>query len=316
MATLDYSPVSELGLDAADGQLLSNGQNVALNCPNCVLRGEPTADTKYRLHVCIDRESKKFGYYHCFRCGFKGRPKEHGGVNLSYLALHRNKRKKASSIVAAVAEVIDIKLPDDFALVQEGMSAWDYLVKRGLTKEDISYYNIGIGDGRVIFPDYDAEGDLCYWVGRSYDGRLPKYKNCPSTQSSRSSQIYNLGRFNREGGKVATLCEGPISAIAAGRSGIASYGKQLSEPQIRILQSLGLDKLYLALDPDAKREALDLARKLAPHVGSLYLVSLPLGEDPASLGREKFSELRSSSIKYGLSSSVRFLMNTDASRGN
>ncbi|MGA0383371.1 MAG: hypothetical protein ACO3L1_00045 [Flavobacteriaceae bacterium] len=311
MATIDYSPVSDLGLDAADGQLLSNGQNLALNCPNCVLRGEPKPDTKYRLHICVDRESRRFGFYHCFRCGFKGRPKERGGVNLSYLSLHRNRRNRASAKLQEDNAVIE--LPEDFALVREGMSAWDYLILRGLTSEDISYYGIGIGGGRVIFPDYDENGKLCYWVGRSYDGRLPRYKNCPSSQSARSSQIYNLGRFQREGCKVATLCEGPISAIAAGRSGIASYGKQLSEPQIRILQSLNLDKLYLALDPDAKRESLSIARKLSPYVGALYLVSLPVGEDPASLGREKFSMLRSSSNEYSLSSSVRFLTGTNSS---
>jgi hypothetical protein len=311
VATLDYSPVSELGLDAGEGQLLSNGQNIALNCSKCVSRGEPTPDTKYRLHVCVDRESKKFGYYHCFRCGFKGRPKEKGGINLAYLDLYRSKRKKLNEPEPEKLEVKPIQLPDDFSLLREGMSAWDYLIDRGLTKEDIEYYNVGIGEGRVIFPDYDEGGDLCYWVGRAYDGRLPRYKNCSATQSARSSQIYNLGRFKREGGRVATLCEGPVSAIAAGRSGIATYGKQLSEPQLRILQSLGLSKLYLALDPDAKREALELARKLTHHVGSLYLISMPMGEDPASLGREKFSECRASAVRYGLGAKVRFLMDAN-----
>ena len=311
MSILDYSPISELGLDAGEGHLLSNGQNIAINCPKCVMRGEPSPDTKYRLHVCVDRESNKFGYYHCFRCGFKGRPRDKGGINLSYLDLYRRKRRKVNDPEIKQPEATPIKLPKDFSLVQDGMSAWDYLTSRGLTKEDIEYYDIGIGEGRIIFPDYEENGDLCYWVGRAYDGRLPRYKNCLSTQSARSSQIYNLGRFKREGGSVATLCEGTISAIAAGRSGIATYGKQLSEPQIRILQSLGLSKLYIALDPDAKREALELSRKLARHVGVLYLVSMPKGEDPASLGREKFSECRSSAVKYSLGASVRFLMDAD-----
>lgn len=281
---IDYSLIPSLGLNPNDGRMASNGRYLTFNCPRCVERGEPRPDRKYRLHVCIENQSGKFGTFHCFRCGYAGRAKK-GGIEFDGAVL-RNRRE---AIAANKVVPQEAKLPADFIPIMKRMNAYDYLINRGLTDDDIEYYGIGIAMGRIVFPDYNVDGDLVYWVSRAYDRSIPKYLNCPV---SRDRQIYNLGRWLNEKLDTLTICEGPISAICAGRDAVATYGKLISQPQVDILRSLPAKKVYIALDPDAKKEAIKLAKDLVNYFDELYLVPMNGKEDPASLGREKFIEIK------------------------
>lgn len=301
LSDIDYSPVLALGLRPSDGQVSSNGKDIAYNCRQCTSRGEARPDTKRRFYICVDRANpKNFGSYICFRCGFKGKWRR-DDLDLSYRI-----RPRRLEIAAPTRMAEPLKLPDDYGPLSTNRLANDYVLARGISEADVAYYGIGSGESRVIFPDYDAAGDLCYWVGRAYDDRSPKYKNCRAAQAERTKQLYNLGRTQKAGLKVLILCEGPISAIAAGRNAIASYGKHLTEKQVDILRNSCADRIYLALDPDAKRETATLARKLVGYIKDVYLVSMPRGEDPASLGRENFLSCVGSSIKYSSSSAIKF----------
>ena len=178
-------------------------------------------------------------------------------------------------------------LPDGYIRVCSGMHAYTYLIGRGLSAQDIEYYDIGIANRRIVFPDYGDDGTLRYWVSRVYEGHQGmKYFNAPGVQ--RSNQLYNLGRFRQEGFTKVVITEGPISAIVAGRNAVATYGKQVTERQIRKLKLLGSKSYYIALDPDAKGNAVSLAKRLASTGKKVYLVNMPDGEDPASLGRVRF----------------------------
>ena len=53
-------------------------------------------------------------------------------------------------------------------------------------------------------------------------------------------------------------------------------------------------KVYVALDPDAKKEAIKLGKELMNCFEEVYLVPMSGKEDPASLGRDKFIEIRNS----------------------
>ncbi len=305
MPAVDYYPVRALGLDTKDGKLTSRGGNFAINCPKCVERGEPRPDTKHRLHICVDPSAKRFGSYHCFRCSWKGTVKRSTDLDITLLAAKRlRQRKEMSTMMAAErkAEVLEkqragISLPDDFVRLHPGLHAYDYMIKRGVTPEDIEYYQLGVSGGRILFPDYDVEGNLCYWVTRSYDGSNPKYLN--ATTTVRDEQIYNYGRFVREGFKVGTLVEGPISSIAAGRDAFATYGTAITPHQIERIFALKLKRLYLSLDPDARKKAVDYAKILVRGVEELYLVPVPKREDPASMGREAYTQFRAeNSLRY------------------
>jgi hypothetical protein len=301
---IDLDPVERLDFRPGDGRVLRNG-NWATDCPKCVERGEPTPDDKQRFHVCVDRDgvdkrgNSVFGKFHCFRCGWRGNTqKRGGGLDLSFL--HRKQRENEQEKKWEEKEKETIRLPPDYSRLREGMHAYEYVKGRGITDEDIRYYRIGAatfphgGFPRppiVVFPDYNEDGTLCYWVGRQYTKtwRTAKYLNCVSTSAARRNEIFNLGRFMAEGFKTGVLVEGPVDGIVAGRNHLATLGKP-SESQIEILARLPIKRLYIAYDPDARAVSLEVARRLQPYYENL-LVPVPRGGDVGDLGRPAFNQL-------------------------
>jgi len=299
---LDPSIVASLGLSPADGRPAHGGTELAFNCPFCTSRGESTPDTKRRLqiHIAVDN---KYGLAWCFRCQFK-----------AYLNTKNSSPSGRRCLLftggddAPPVDPDVLQLPQGTSPLVSGMHAYEYVKKRGITDDDIDYYDLSYWRGRVIFPDY-LNGELVYWVGRSTDGREPKYKNC---KAARTDKIYNLGRFIEAGFKSLVIVEGPVSAISAGRDAVATYGKGFSDDQVEILKSLPLNRIFIALDPDAKKDALRLAEKLDERVPEIFLVPVPVGMDPNSLGRKPFrSLLRERSMRYQRSdvgTQLRFLL--------
>jgi len=291
------SAAKRLGLDYAKGISGSGGSERHFNCPFCVSRGEPTRDTSHKLwlHVAND---KKFGAYICYRCGAKGRIRVLGQIPKKVVVEEPVEEKQEEKL----------SLPEDFIPLCKGMHAYKYLVKRGLTEEDIRYYGAGAARGRIVFPDY-IDGKLVYWVSRTYTGKMPKYFNVPMVK--RTDKLYNLGRFLSMGFSTVTITEGPISAIMAGRDAVATYGKEVTETQVEMLKKLDVDRYYIALDPDAKNKSLQLARALWTGNRGVFLISMPRKEDPASLGRAEFGQCRRDAVLYDLfdkSGQIKFMV--------
>lgn len=301
--TLDANIVTKLGLSPADGRMSGGGKELSFNCPFCVKRGEPSPDTKRRLQVHIAKDSR-FGLAYCFRCQFK-----------SFLSTSTSKSGRKHVHVWFGSDAPDpqqpieeeLKLPTGCVPLVPEMSAYEYVIGRGITSDDINYYDLKYFRGRVVFPDY-LDGKLVYWVGRSTTGREPKYKNC---RAPRADKLYNLGRFLRLNHRTLVVVEGPISAISAGRDAVATYGKGFSDEQVRLMRNMRLERIFVALDPDAKRDALHLASALCNFVPEVYLVNLPPREDPNSLGTEKFRAQLQEAYRYDridVGGHLRFLL--------
>jgi DNA primase len=296
MRTID-SLIDKFGISLSQGREASNGKELIFDCPLCVKRGK-SRDIKghFYLHVATD---DKYGSFFCFRCGAKGRLE-------ATTKLVENVKEQQIDEVSDESKKLE--LPRGFTSINKNMHAYKYLMSRGLTDTDILYYNIGFAKDRIVFPDYSEKGELVYWVSRSYTGLEPKYVNC---KQSRSDKIYNLGRFIREKLNTVTIVEGPISAIMAGRSAVAVYGKQVTKNQISTLRALPVQKYFISLDPDARKESLELAKKLWKSDKQVYLVPVPEDHDPASLGREEFNKLKKESYLYhpcDKSVNVRFML--------
>ena len=71
-----------------------------------------------------------------------------------------------------------------------------------------------------------------------------------------------------------------------GDRGIASGGKKLSRYQINEMIKSPAEKFIILLDPDAYKEAIDLALKLCPYK-KVKVVKLPEGKDCNDLGRKE-----------------------------
>lgn len=299
---VDLTIVRKIKLDPQEGRVLGNKTNAEFPCPKCGER---------KFHVNVDRSSKFFGFFHCFRssCEYKGRIQKRRGREVDLDSLRRRWGREDEK-EALPPTTWRPHLPEGFVKVTRRMSVpWMYLRTRGIPAEDIPYYKIGISildetmENRVIFPDYDEHRKLCYWVARRYDDNpFMKYRNMPIVGSGRGRQshIFNLGRFIRRGFKDAILVEGPITGIVAGRNHLALLGMP-SEAQVEEIAALGLRRIYMALDPDlgAKKKAAFLARHLVSACDELYLVPVPEGHDAASLGRKEFTRiLEEESVRF------------------
>jgi hypothetical protein len=140
-----------------------------------------------------------------------------------------------------------------------------YLEKRGVPVEIAKEYGIWYWpqENRIVFP-VKSGGKLLGWQDR-YCGRTEYYDReadvpvklmkAMTTPGLKRDRVLLFG--DRLKGDHAVLCEGPFDALAAHLCGgnVATMGKIVSNQQLQLLKNSGIKRLYLALDPDAYKEA-------------------------------------------------------------
>ncbi len=289
----------------------------------CCIRPE-CADTKYRMYVSPEK-----GKYYCMKCGWGG--------SLAYLfkrlgldlvgdiplSLWHDAMQRfiygVDPRVASVATVVALK---DYSPIFPASAASAYLISRGIGPKLIDYYALGvgyanlreipkaeqsryIGRGRIVFPDFDADDNLCYWVARTYVGHRMRYKNA---QVPRTDQVYNLGRLIRHGfRKRIIICEGVISAIRAGIYGVCTYGKSVTSSQISRIVDFGAEDVVVALDADARLEACCLADALFQRRCAVRVVNFEhTVDDPASVS--DFDRLVDEALPWAPMTRLRLLL--------
>tara|TARA_B100000902_G_scaffold348249_1_gene356076 strand:- start:2308 stop:3252 length:945 start_codon:yes stop_codon:yes gene_type:complete len=184
-----------------------------------------------------------------------------------------------------------VKLPRDFKSMYEKSNspvykqAMMYLLKRGVTGNDILKYNIGYCEegayrNRVIIPSYDKNGSLNYFVGRDvYNSKL-KYKNPPVSKDVIGFELF----INWD--EPLILCEGVFDAIAIKRNAIPLFGKTVQSKLKTELYLQSAKKIYIVLDEDAKKDALKLTSKLMENGIEVYFVHMR-DKDPSDIGFER-----------------------------
>lgn len=251
-------------------------------------------DRKRHLYVNIEK-----GKFFCFKSNMAG--------SLSYLffligadlqaATPRNEtfdvmRTRLNALDSNLEfNIPKAELPEWYTPVQAGSTVHRYLHGRGVTEEDILWYNLGEGTdemlGWVIIPNFNQAGDCEYWVAR--DTRKKMYHN-PSVD--RRFHVLFLDKALAFSPGAVTVCEGVFSAIAVGRDAVAALGKYVTDDQIRRMWDAGVRRVNLALDGDAWKETLDTAERCLKIGLEVHVLSMPLDEDPADMGRENFNFLR------------------------
>ncbi len=169
--------------------------------------------------------------------------------------------------------------------------AMAYLKKRNITQEDVIKYNIGYCEegyyrNRIIVPSYNASGLLNYFVARSYDKDPYKKYDAPSCNKT---QIIGLENFINWKVPII-LCEGIFDAISIKRNAIPIFGKTIPKALMAKLVHSEVKTIYLALDKDALKEALDHSEKLLNYGKEVYLLDLE-GKDPSDIGFSKMIAL-------------------------
>ena len=170
-----------------------------------------------------------------------------------------------------------VAFPYDFYELDDPRSVrgLEYLKSRGIDYDIAKQYNIKYcpTQRRVIFPaEYD--GKLYGWQGRWIIPGEPRMINSKSEESWRSQVLMFMDRM--KGSPHCVLAEGPVDAIAAHLCGgnVCTMGKQVSPMQLNVIRRMGVEKVYLALDPDAAESTQKIIKDLTKDL-KCYLMTIP-----------------------------------------
>ena len=165
--------------------------------------------------------------------------------------------------------------------------ALSYLRKRGFTAEDILKYKIGYtstGDfaGRVVIPSFDVDGDLNYFVARSYDGSWPRYKNPPTSRDV----VFNELTVDWDSDVV--LVEGIFDAMRT-ENGIPILGSSLRQDSKLFKKIVTNDTpVFMALDADAKKKENRIINDLLKYDVEVYKIDTSGYDDVGEMPKEVF----------------------------
>ena len=267
--------------------------NRAYQCPYC-------NHHKPKLEINFTENKKGEHPWHCWVCDKKGKK-----LYQVFKQVEASPEKMAElkAIVKYVGPDTDIRvetkvvLPKEFKTFDtltkvdiEGRQALAYLKSRGITQNDILKYNIGYcAEGQyakmVIIPSYDENGSLNYFTGRSFEkDPYVKYRN-PSV----SRDIIPFELFINWDTPLV-LCEGPFDALAIKRNVIPLLGKNIQSKLMKKIVTSSVEKIYIALDKDAQKQALTFCERLMNEGKEVYLVDMQ-DKDPGEMGFENFTKL-------------------------
>ena len=267
--------------------------NMAYNCPSC-------NHHKPKLEVNFTENKQGHNPWHCWVCGKKGKSIS---LLLRIAGASQDKISEAKSLSKNVDDNYipkssdTIALPDEYISLNDvdnsdimGRHAIAYLKRRHVSKHDILKYNIGfckkgLYKNMIILPTYDVDGRLNYFTARSFEKEpYVKYRN---PQVSRDI-IPNEHMVNWN--VPIILCEGLFDALAIKRNAIPLLGKNIQNNLMKKIVTSLVDKIYIALDRDAIKQALKFCEKLLAEGKEVYLVDLQ-DKDPSEMGFKNFTKL-------------------------
>ena len=188
-----------------------------------------------------------------------------------------------------------VRLPDEYKPLWNGgdgivkRHALTYMYKRGFTDDDILKHNIGYCDegkysNRIIIPSYDSDGQLNFFVGRDFYKSKLKYLN-----SFTSKDVIGFDLFINWDEPII-LCEGVFDAMSFKRNAIPLFGKTMSKRLHKKILQQKVKKVFLALDDDAKLDAMKISEKLMNEGIDVRKIDLKNG-DPNDIGFKKLTKM-------------------------
>ena len=267
--------------------------NQAYHCPYC-------HHAKPKLEINFSEGNGGKNPWHCWVCNKRG---NHIFSIFKFVKVQDEKIEELKKIVKYSPKTVEqklvqsVKLPKEFKSLLEvtkhdiiGRHAITYLKRRGVTKSDILRYNIGYCEGgnydkMIIIPSYNNEGKLNYFVARNFNPSSPvKYKNPPMSKDVVPFELF----INWSSPLI--LVEGMFDALAVKRNAIPLLGKHIQKELMKKIVTSEVQKIYIALDKDAQKDALDFCEQLKNEGKEVYLVNLE-EKDPSEMGFENITKL-------------------------
>ena len=272
------------------GKRTSKG-NISYHCPFC-------NHHKLKLEINFTENKEGINPWNCWVCNTKGKKLYYLFKKLKASPEKFQELGKLTKTNIKVDDIIveeKIELPKEFKSIINNndiiaKKAYKYLKERNVTNEDIIKYNIGYCafgkyKNMVIIPSYDENGELNYFISRSFEkDAFIKYRNPDCSRDIIAFELF----INWSSPLI--LCEGAFDALAIKRNAIPLLGKNLQKTLLKKIITSEVEKIYIALDTDAIRQALQHCEYLMNQGKKVYLVELE-GKDPSEMGFSYFTKL-------------------------
>jgi len=278
---------------------ITNRNNIAFFCPFC-------HHNKRKLEVQLITNNKSENPWHCWTCNKAGKKLTSlfKSLNVSrdkiaelYKILSIQPKYSSSQFDSNFQGMTVIDLPKEYIPLYKNSESIEYKnaihylrAKRKITLSEIVKYNIGYCESgeyakKIIIPSYDETGKLNYFVGRAYyDAETFKHKNPEVSKNCVGFELFINWSL------PLVLVEGAFDAIAVRRNAIPLFGKTISEDLRKKIIENKVSQLYICLDKDAQKQALDHAEYFMNNGVEVYFVDLK-EKDPAEIGFEKMCKL-------------------------
>ena len=180
--------------------------------------------------------------------------------------------------------------------------ALKYLQNRGVSREDILKWKMGYCisgeyEGRIIIPSFSEAGDVNYFIGRSYQNSWKKYMNPPIGRNIVFNELYVDWQSD------LSIVEGAFDAVVAGNA-VPILGSSLRQDSRLIRNIVENDTpVYVALDPDAEKKAINLIKKLLMFDIELYKVDIRPYADVGEMSKKEY-QLRKNKATLMTSESI------------
>jgi DNA primase len=285
------------------------GNEQAHHCPFC-------HHHKKKLQVNLDTQ-----YWHCWVCDSKGR-----SIESLLRKLHVDKHQLSKivhiygeyrpSTSETNEEVVNLTLPKEFkplynkpkSINPAYNNAIYYLNQRNIKIDDILKYNIGYCEdglygGRIIIPSYNEDGNLNYFVARSFHEDEPyKYKNPPV---SRDVIVFdNQINWN----EPIVLVEGVFDSFSVKRNVIPILGKFIPRSLKKKIFEKGVKEITIVLDSDAISDSTKHTEFFMKN-GIKVKNVIPTDKDAGEMGFEAVKELITQTEETGWDSLVLTKLN-------
>ena len=264
---------------------------ISFDCPVCSEeKGLDHGDGKGNLEINYSRH-----VYKCWACGETYGT--HGPLGKLFDKFGTKKQKKTYELIKPEELKLEdkkkvwLRLPEGFTKFKDSnpafiphKEAYKYLTSRGITDDMIEKFNIGYtvkGDFayRIIVPSYNSEGQLNYFVARSWTKSKMKYKN-PTAEKDKIIFREDSINWNQD----IYLVEGVFDSFFLDNS-IVMLGKKMSKLLFETLYSKANANIVVCTDGDAWEDGLKIYHEL--NGGRLYnkikIVKLPEDKDICEL---------------------------------
>lgn len=153
-----------------------------------------------------------------------------------------------------------------------------------------------------MFPSFDQDGALNFWVARATGHWSPKYTNPPVPANG---VIFN--EMSLDFARPIVVCEGPFDALKCGDNAVPLLGSALDESHLLfdVLVRNG-STVIIMLDADARRKAMRVAHKLAEY--DMHVLLASSDPDPGAMTHAQCASAIAAAVPLTWEASLRLKM--------